>query len=139
MSLEPERARLARCCARFSPGGLEDYLQLYHYDALLHGYGPEPLRALPSIRAFYQGILAAYPDARITLEDTFGEGDRLAARFRFEGTHQGPFLGVPATGRPVAFGGITILRFLDGRCIERWSVADFLSALAQVGGLPPPA
>jgi hypothetical protein len=35
--------------------------------------------------------------------------------------------------------GITVLHFRDSRCIERWSSADFLSLLVQIGAMPPPA
>ena len=58
---------------------------------------------------------------------------------RFLGTHDGSFPGVPATGRPVDVPGITILRFADGRCVERWAVADFLAVMIQIGAVPAPA
>jgi predicted ester cyclase len=45
-------------------------------------------------------------------------------------------MGIPATGRRVSVNGITILRFADGRCVERWSQTDFLGMLQQLGALP---
>jgi predicted ester cyclase len=54
------------------------------------------------------------------------------------GTHAGEFFGVPATGRPVAQPVMTALRFVDGRCVERHSVADLLPVLMQIGALTPP-
>ncbi|MGD9531705.1 MAG: ester cyclase, partial [Pseudonocardia sp.] len=51
----------------------------------------------------------------------------------------GPFLGVAGTGTEIALPGITILHFRDGRCVERWSHADMLGVLVQVGAVPPPA
>jgi len=51
------------------------------------------------------------------------------------GTHNGDYLGIPATALAVSFTGITILRFFDGRCAERWSQADSLSLLQQLGVL----
>jgi hypothetical protein len=39
----------------------------------------------------------------------------------------------------MALPGITILRFAGGRCVERWSQADFLYLLQQLGAFPAPA
>lgn len=66
------------------------------------------------------------------------EGDRLVARFSLTGRHAGDFLGVPATGREVELAGITILAFEDGRAVERWSSADMLGLLVQIGAVPAP-
>ncbi len=61
------------------------------------------------------------------------DGDTLTWRFRFAGTHEGTFLGVPGTGGRFEVPGITVLRFGASRCVERWSVTDFLGILMQVG------
>ncbi|WP_233899220.1 ester cyclase [Pseudonocardia dioxanivorans] len=62
----------------------------------------------------------------------------LVCRFTRTGRHDGPFLGVPPTGVEIALPGITALRFRDGRCVERWSAADMLGVLVQVGAVPAP-
>jgi predicted ester cyclase len=54
------------------------------------------------------------------------------------GTHQGDFMGVPATGHEIVLPGITILRFGGDRVIERWSQADMLGLLVQLGAVPAP-
>jgi predicted ester cyclase len=63
------------------------------------------------------------------------EGDKLACRFVVRATHRGPLQGIPPSGRSVTLPGITILRFRDGRCVERWSQADFAGMLRQIGVL----
>lgn len=52
-----------------------------------------------------------------------------------QSTHQGDFMGIPATGKKIALTGCTILRFANGKCIE-WSQADFLGMLQQLGAVP---
>jgi predicted ester cyclase len=47
-------------------------------------------------------------------------------------------MGVPATGRDIALPGTTILRFEGSRAVERWSQADMLGLLVQLGAIPPP-
>src|SRR6185295_480885 len=65
----------------------------------------------PAIR---QAILSAFPDHHLTIEDQVAEGDRVVTRVTFRGTHQGPFNGIPATGRSVEYSGIAIDRIADG-------------------------
>ena len=66
------------------------------------------------------------------------EGDVLTWRFRCSGAHTGTFQGIPPSGRPFSIHGITILRFGADRCVERWSVANFLGMVIQIGAIPAP-
>ena len=129
---------LVQAVARWNAGDLDGYLELYDTAVRLHGYSPAPMDRTEVAR-FYEGIFAAFPGCALTLHETFTDGDRLGCRFTLTGRHDGPFLGVPATGRDVALPGITVLHFRDGRCVERWSCADMLGVLVQIGAVPPPA
>jgi predicted ester cyclase len=120
------------------PARRAEYFDVLYDDAVaLHGYTPEPLVGKPAVRAFYDQIWAAFPDAQVATDAMYVDGDHLTWRFRFGGTHAGDFLGVPGTGRSVEIDGITVLRFGSGRCVERWSVSDFLALLVQIGALSP--
>jgi len=55
------------------------------------------------------------------------------------GRHVNEFMGVPATGTAIAWPGITILHFRGDRVIERFSQADMLGLLMQIGAVPAPA
>jgi predicted ester cyclase len=55
------------------------------------------------------------------------------------GRHDGEFMGTSPTGNLIAVPGITILAMRDGRCVERWSQADMLGLMVQIGAVPPPA
>jgi steroid delta-isomerase-like uncharacterized protein len=137
MSAEQNQAALERAQQHWNAGDLDGYLQLYASDVVLHGYvGVEP--GLGSVRQFYQGFWAAFPGSRLVFEDVFATIDRVACRFVVQATHQGPFQDIPPTGKQITLPGITILRFAAGKCVERWSQADFLSLLSQLGALPSP-
>lgn len=118
------------------PARREQYLDLYADDATLHGYtGVGPGRE--GIAAFYRNMWTSFPDARVDVQEIIETGDRLVVRFEFAGTQKAAFIGIPATGRPVRFHGITILRMKDGKCVERWSASDFLTAVVQMGAFTP--
>jgi predicted ester cyclase len=78
----------------------------------------------------------AFPDLRVTIEDLFAYADRAAWRFSLVGTHAGPFMGIPATRRPVRAAGIRIDRFTAGRLVESWVGLDTLGLLRQLGAVP---
>lgn len=132
------RSALERAVAAFNRGDLDTYLALYGQDIKLHGYTPTPLDG-SGARAFYEDIFAAFTDLSLVLDDVICEGDKVVTRYTMTGRHTGSFMGVPASGRNILLPGITILRFADGRCVERWSSADFLGLMTQIGAIPSPA
>ncbi|HXG44445.1 MAG TPA: ester cyclase [Gemmatimonadales bacterium] len=137
MSGKEKKAILSRCLDRWNRGDLEGYLELYDPKVVLHGYqGVEP--GLAGVKQFYQALWEAFPGNQLTLEDVIIEEDKLACRFTITATHSGPFMGMPATGKEVEFGGITILLFRNGKCVERWSQTDFMRMLQQLGAIPAP-
>ncbi len=83
-------------------------------------------------------FLDAFPDLHVAIEDMIAEGDRVAARATVTGTHQGPFMGMPATGRPTSISAIDIVRIANGRIVEYWAQGDMLGLLQQLGALPVP-
>jgi steroid delta-isomerase-like uncharacterized protein len=122
---------------RWNAGDLPGYLQIYGDDIRLHGVTPEPLDK-PGVHAFYEALVAAFPENRLEVHEIIGTDDRLACRYTLTGRHEGDFMGVPPTGRQIALPGITILHFRDGTCVERWAYADTLGLLVQLGAVPPP-
>ena len=64
--------------------------------------------------------------------------DLVAARYRVQGTHQGDFLGIPGTGRPVTIQSVESYRLAGGKLAEQWVVMDALGLLQQLGAVPGP-
>ena len=83
----------------------------------------------------------AFPDSYFTVEDMLAEGDKVVTRKTFSGTHQGDWMGVPASGRKVSFGAIDIVRMDGDQVVEHWAQFDMLTLAQQIGALPsaPPA
>jgi steroid delta-isomerase-like uncharacterized protein len=122
---------------RGNRGDLDGYLAFYSDDVVFGGVSPQPLDKA-GVVAFHENFYAAFPGAQSEVLDLVEEGDRLAARLVISGRHEGPFLGVPATGNDMQLAITTILTMRDGKCVERWSTADMLGLLIQIGALPPP-
>jgi steroid delta-isomerase-like uncharacterized protein len=87
------------------------------------------------VKAKIEGLRAAFPDLRFVLEELVGEGAIVAARYHWEGTHEGPFLGIPPTGRRVLVRGMDFYRFADGWLVEHWDNVDEFGMLSQLGDL----
>ncbi len=136
MTADANKARLYEVIERFNAGDLDGYLTLYAPDVTLHGHPPGLPPGTTGLRTFYEGMLTAFQNGRLTLDDVIAEGDRVGARYTLTASHDGGFLGVPRTGRTVTLTGITMLRFADGACVERWQQADMLGLLQQIGAVP---
>ena len=95
---------------------------------------------LPSDREggkmFLGGFLSAFPDSQVTIDDMIAEGDRVATKKTFRGTHTGEFMGIAPTGNRVTLQYVDILRLRGGRIIEHWLSMDQLSFMQQLGVIP---
>jgi steroid delta-isomerase-like uncharacterized protein len=85
---------------------------------------------------FFTGFRAAFPDLTISVEQLVADEDNVAIAYTVTGTHQGDFLGIPATGRQIKARGLQIARFENGQIVERWGSSDQLGILQQIGVNP---
>jgi steroid delta-isomerase-like uncharacterized protein len=126
---------LQRSWIRLRLRDLEGYLALYSNSVIHHGYSSRIRPGVQGLREHYTALLKGLPDLRIEVEDVIAEGEKVAHRFTFFGTHRGEFLGVPATGKQISASGMQINLFSGGKCIEVWSVHDSYRFLAQIGAV----
>jgi steroid delta-isomerase-like uncharacterized protein len=87
-------------------------------------------------KVYLSGFLNAFPDAHFTVDDMIAEGDRVATKKTFTGTHTAALGEVPATGNRVTLQYVDIMRLRDGKIIEHWLAMDQMSFLQQLGVLP---
>jgi steroid delta-isomerase-like uncharacterized protein len=99
---------------------------------------PGPLEGLEAWRKFTAPFVEAFPDLRLTVEDILSEGDKVAARVVFHGTHRGEFQGIAPTGKEVAFSSIEVNRVVGGKVEEHWVELDLLGLMQQLGAIPEP-
>jgi predicted ester cyclase len=98
----------------------------------------DELMAPDLAQEFKEGIAElrqAFPDYHGTNEIQIAEGDLVANRFVFHGTHRGEFMGIAPTGREVTFEGLSLDRVVDGKIVENWVEMDLEVILEQLGAV----
>lgn len=100
----------------------------------LPGQGP----GLEGLKDILRGLRATFSNMHWTIEEQIADGDKVMTRFEWTGTHRAPFLGVPATGRPVKVWGIVIDRLQDGKIKATRILMDTLGLMMQLGAIPLP-
>ncbi len=93
---------------------------------------PGPVRGPEEFRAFVGGFHAAFPDLRHDIEDIITDGDTVVVRATVRGTHTGDLMGLPPTGRTVAFGSMSFFTMRDGRAAAQHVVMDAAGMMAQL-------
>jgi steroid delta-isomerase-like uncharacterized protein len=140
VSLDENKQLVRRAFDSMSEGReafLAEHDQIYSQDLVGHFSGMPPV-AIDMHRMFGLGTFDAFPDLKRPVDDLVAEGDRVVARWRSVGTHEGEFQGIPPTGKRVETSGITIFRIDAGKIVEEWSESDMLGMLQQLGAIPSP-
>ncbi len=97
---------------------------------------PEGISGLKDLVA---RLRTAFPDLAATVEEQVAEGDKVVSRLTMTGTHQGEFMGMPATGKSFKVGGASIWEVRGGQLISEWVSWDSMSMLQQLGVAAAPA
>ena len=82
-------------------------------------------------------VLTAFPDFRLSVEHMIADGDTVTVLSTFTGTHQGPFMGLPPTGRGVRGRMANTFRVVDGKIVDSWQNFDPWGLIQQLGVLGP--
>lgn len=109
--------------------------ELVAEDFLNHAAPPGKQRGRQGLKDVVRMFEGAFPDFRYAVEDVISEGDKVAVRDVFRGTHQGDFMGVPATGNRVSMEAIHIYRLSEGKLAEHWVARDDLGMMRQLGAV----
>lgn len=126
---------LRRSFEVFNRGDIDSLVEVLSPDFVANIPGlPEPQHGRDAWKQNVLMIRAAFPDLHATIDDIFGDGDRVAVRLTFRGTHEGPFLGIEPTGRQVAYTSVELYRVSGGHIAEEWVSPDIASLMGQITG-----
>jgi steroid delta-isomerase-like uncharacterized protein len=134
MSTEDNKALFRRWCEVISQNRLDRVEEIIAPDEVDHALPPGIPSGREGVKQLFTLLHTAFPDLQIDIEDLIAEGDKVVGRVTARGTHQGAFMGIAPTGKPVSFNAIDVVRIAGGKIVERWSQADNLALLQQLGG-----
>ncbi|MEP6936746.1 MAG: ester cyclase [Chthoniobacterales bacterium] len=117
-------------------GKLYEFADLMTADVEDHDPAPDQGEVPEGFVAFFTKFRTAFPDLEVAVDKMVADDENIAIAYTVTGTHDGPFLGLPATGKKIKARGMQIARFEDGRIAERWGSSDELGILKQLGANP---
>ena len=130
-------ATMGRAYELINVGDIDGFGALLADDFVEHEESPGLAPTRDGVMDFFRMYVAAFPDLRMTPEDVLASGDKVVVRLRATGTHEGEFMGVPATGKSIDVQAIDIVRFGDdGLAHEHWGVFDAMTMMRQLGVVP---
>lgn len=100
---------------------------------------PEPLHGFDGYMAVLDMMRGTMPDVQWKAEEFIAEGDKVMIRFTMTGTQTQPFMGMPATDKPVKVTAMNIYQLKDGKIIREHGLPDIFTMLRQIGVIPAPA
>ena len=102
---------------------------MYSPDFINHFTGDN----LERLKQAIQETRAAFSGLHIAIDEFIIEGDKSVARWTARSTHTGAYMGIPVTGKRVEQVGINIVRMVNGKIVEEWSLGDNVGLLRQLG------
>jgi steroid delta-isomerase-like uncharacterized protein len=88
------------------------------------------------VKQFFAMLRSAFPNLRMEVHEMLADEDLVSARVTATGTHEGEFLGIPASGRRIEVQIFDMLRIRDGQVTEHWGIMDAMTMMQQLGAIP---
>jgi steroid delta-isomerase-like uncharacterized protein len=126
---------------------LQDVINEHHGDHAANYLNPDmqwsggtvgTVTGSANVAGLFASVVAAFPDAHITINDIFGQGNQVVVRVVVSGTQEGAILGIPASGRHVQWDGVDIYRLSHGKISNIWAGDDWTAILNDTGTYKAP-
>jgi predicted ester cyclase len=121
-----------RLAENLNAGRLEIFDELLAPDIELPTIAPAAEPTIAGLKQLNEAFRAGFPDLHGTLEESFANGDWVAARVTWTGTNAGELLGQPPTGKTVSLTELEIVGFENGRIVDLRQLADLAGLMAQL-------
>lgn len=136
---EHSKSLLRRFYDEVSAGNLDVIDELVADDVIEHEKFPGLEPNKEGVKQFFALFRSAFPDLRMESHEILAEGDLACARITITGTHEGEFMGMPASGKRIEVEAIDMLRIRNGQATEHWGVTDSMTMMQQLGAIPEQA
>jgi predicted ester cyclase len=138
MSIEAHKALVRRWFGEIVNGQTDQAALLAALDTIfapefVDHDGPDPQHGRAALQRALPMLLAACPDARLTIEQLLAEDMRVAVRVRGVATHSVMIMGIPPTGKRIMWTENELFRFEHNQIVESWGEGTLDTALATIG------
>jgi len=118
----------------WSGGSLDLVDSLYAQGCVRHNADTGDSEGPEGVKKFVKWVYTAYPDFKVSFEQSFELKDRTVTLWSATGTNNGP-LGenMPATGKKVSFTGLAMQVIANGKITEEWVYYNQLPIYTQMG------
>ncbi len=116
----------------WSKGNFDSISSIYTEDYVGHFPGGQTVNGRDGLRKAVQSHRASFPNWDEQVLEIIVDGNHAATRYRSRGTHEGEFLGIPATGNEIDVLEASIYRMVDGKIAEQWAFPDIASVQQQL-------
>ncbi|HEY4640616.1 MAG TPA: ester cyclase [Thermoanaerobaculia bacterium] len=113
-------------------GNLAVVDELFADDFVDHTPFPGVPPTRDGVKMLFGYLRSAFPDLHVHVQEQIAEGDKVATRKVFTGTHGGEFMGAPPTNRTVSFEVIDILTLRGERITEHRVIFDSAAVRQQL-------
>ncbi len=120
----------------FPAGDSEALAELLAVDGIDHQARPGESQGLEGAIWTMHWLRRVFSNQRWEIHQVIGEGDTVVVHATHHARHTGELMGIPATGRDVAYDYVHIVRFQDGKVVEHWGVRDDATLMRQLGVVP---
>ena len=117
-------------------GNFDVFEELFADNFVDHTPQPGTAPDKSGVRTLYAYMRAALPDFSPEIHWQLADEDRVTTYKTYHGTHEGPFLGIAPTHRRIHFETVDVMRVQNGKITDHWGVANLLSLMQQIGGVP---
>ncbi len=102
-------------------------------DSMDHGARADEPQGFEGAKRTMLWLGRVFSNQRWEIRQVIGEGDTVVVFCTHHGRHTGELMGMPPTGREVAYDYVHIVRFRDGKIVEHWAVRDDATLMRQLG------
>lgn len=99
----------------------ELYAEDYEFDAPALAGSSSANHGREAFKARVTAFRTAFPDVQYTIQNIVTDGNVVATKFSFHGTHKGPFAGFAPTGRPSTVTGVHFTLLVNGKIKKTWA------------------
>jgi len=98
--------------------------ELISPEIVFHGSIGTAVKGIGEFTQYVNKIRAAFPDFHNHIEELIAEGNKVAARLTYTGTHRGELFGSCGTGRKITYSGLAIFEFKEAKIVRGYVLGD---------------